>query len=187
MTQLDKDQINQSNFRNSAAEDIPSQPNRQTKRDIRVGLILTLLGYLIFLLGARPSIYGQGLDRSSVVGFVQIAVFLLGIGIISIGAYISIKSLWHGEPGTIMYQIGMRLVQTGFVIALFTGMADVFGLGSHPLPNPFFGPLQSIGVQIGEFFIGLGILMMFPFHRLVDFKPRRPSEVQSAGNNTNYE
>ncbi len=187
MTRLDEDQNNQNNHIHSASEDIPSQPDQQIKRSIRFGLILTLVGYGVFLLGARPSIFGQGLDRSPVVGFVQIAVFLLGIGIISIGAYISIKALWKGEPATILAQIGMRLVQTGFVIAFFSGLADVFGLGSHPLSNQFFGPLQSTGVQIGELFIGLGIFLMFPFHRLIKFQPKRPAEIYHVENHSNYE
>lgn len=184
MTRLDEDQNNKLQ---SAADDIPSQPDRQVKRNIRFGLILTLVGYGVFLLGARPSVFGQGLDRSPVVGFVQIAVFLFGIGIISFGAHISIRALWQGEPATILAQIGMRLVQTGFVIAFFSGLADVFGLGSHPLSNQFFGPLQSTGVQIGEFVIGLGIILMFPFHRLIKFQPKRPSEINPVENHSNYE
>ncbi len=187
MTPINEETINQPNPQHSAAEDIPSQPAQQARRNIRVGLILTLTGYAVFLLGARPSVFGQGLDRSPVVGFVQIAVFLLGIGIISIGAYVCMRALWHGEPASILAQIGMRLLQTGFVIAFFTGMADVFGLGSHPLPKPFFGPLQSTGVQIGEFIIGMGILLMFPFHRLIDIKPKRPPEVRPGEVQSNYE
>ncbi len=170
MTIVDEDQISETNPLRSAAEDVPSQPFQQSRRRIRLGLALTLAGYLIFLLGARPSIFG--LDRSPVIGFVQIAVFLFGIGIISIGAYSTMKALWQGESISIISQIGMRMVETGFVITLFTGMADVFGLGSHPLPKPFFGPLQSTGVQIGEYVIGFGILLLFPFHRILSSKSK---------------
>ena len=49
---------------------------------IRSGLFITLAGLLVFLVGARPTIFG--LDRSPVVGFIQIAVFLVGLGIDSI-------------------------------------------------------------------------------------------------------
>jgi hypothetical protein len=61
--------------------------------------------------------------------------------------------------------IGLRLVGTGYVVAVFTGMADVFGMGSQPLPNvPYFGPWQSSGVLIGQIVIALGLLMMTPYH-----------------------
>ena len=53
---------------------------------VRVGLVVALFGLLIFLVGARPSLFGM--DRSPVVGFVQISVFLVGLAIICIGGYI---------------------------------------------------------------------------------------------------
>ena len=40
---------------------------------IRTGLIVTILGFLIYLLGVYPGIFGM--DRSPVTGFVQITVF----------------------------------------------------------------------------------------------------------------
>ena len=59
------------------------------------------------------------------------------------------------------------MIATGYVIALFAGLADIFGMGSHPLPGyPFFGPWQSRGVQIGQLIIGIGLILMLPFeHR----------------------
>ncbi len=44
---------------------------------MRIGLAMTVFGYLLFLLGARPSLFN--LDRSRVIGFVQISVFLIGL------------------------------------------------------------------------------------------------------------
>jgi hypothetical protein len=65
--------------------------------------------------------------------------------------------------------IGMRLISTGYVIAVFTGMADVFGMGSQPLPGvPYFGPWQSAGVLIGQIMIAIGFLMMIPYHYHLD-------------------
>jgi hypothetical protein len=87
------------------------------------------------------------------------------------------QAIWQGRPTSLLFQIGMRFVQTGFVITLVTGLADVLGLGSHPLPKPFFGPLQSTGVQIGEFVIGLGILMMFPFDRILPISIKREKSL----------
>ena len=55
------------------------------------------------------------------------------------------------------------MVATGYVIAVFAGMADIFGMGSHPLPGvPYFGPWQARGVELGMAFIAFGFLMMLP-------------------------
>ncbi len=130
---------------------------------VRAGLFLVLLGLLVFLIGARPAIFG--LDRSPVVGFVQIGVFLVGLAIICIGGYMGLLAFWKNAERTIPADIGSRLVVTGYVVAVFSGMADVFGLGTQTPPDvPFFGPWQAIGVQIGEVLIAIGFLMLIP-HR----------------------
>ena len=141
-----------------AEEDLSHSANR-----IKLGLALAAIGYLIFLLGARPSLFG--LDRSPVVGFVQISVFLFGLAIISVGSYITLAALWPDGEKTIAAQIGSRLISTGYVICLFTGMADIFGLGSHPLPEVFFGPLQARGVTLGMITIAVGLLLMVRYKR----------------------
>ncbi len=146
------------------------QPFRLT--GIRVGLISTVVGFIIFLLGARPSLFN--LDRSPVIGFVQIAMFLVGLGVMCIGGYISIKAIWRGQQLSIAADIGMRLVATGFVVAVFAGMADVFGVGSHPLPDvPYFGGWQSRGVEVGELVIAFGFLLMLPVGRKNKTLPRQ--------------
>jgi hypothetical protein len=39
-------------------------------------------------------------------------------------------------------------------------------MGSHPLPGvPYFGPLQALGVEMGEAFIAIGLLLLLPFGR----------------------
>ena len=141
-------------------EDQNSQPSFP-KRRMRIGLAMTVFGYLIFLLGARPGLFN--LDRSRVIGFVQISVFLIGLGIIVLGSYITLNSFWYGTKKTIAADIGSRIMSTGYVICVFTAMADIFGLGSHRLPNVFFGPLQARGVAIGMATIGLGLLMLIRF------------------------
>ena len=134
------------------------------RRRIRVGLILTIFGFIVFLLGAEPGLFG--LDRSPVIGFVQIAVFLIGLAIMCIGGFISLSALWNGMEKTIIADIGLRLVATGYVIAVASGMADVFGFGNQPWPQiPYFGPWQAGGVMIGEGFIALGFLMLIPFRQ----------------------
>ena len=130
---------------------------------IRGGLFVTLLGLFVFLVGAKPNWFGW--DRSPVVGFVQIAVFLVGVALLCFGGYTTLLALWKGLERTIAADIGMRLVSTGYVISAFAGMADVFGLGSQPLPDvPYFGPWQASGVFIGQVLIAVGFLMLIPYH-----------------------
>lgn len=134
---------------------------RNGRSRIRFGLGFTLIGLVIFLLGADPAIFN--LDRSPVFGFVQISVFLIGLALICLGGYISLASLWNNKQKTIVAELGQRLVSTGYVVAVVSGMADVFGLGSHPFPQvPYFGPWQAIGVISGVVMIGLGFILFLP-------------------------
>jgi hypothetical protein len=130
-----------------------------------LGLTLTLIGFTVFLLGSRPSIFG--LDRSPVIGFVQIAVFLVGLGIMCVGGYISLMALWKDTHPSIAADIGLRLVCTGYVVSVFSGMADVFGFGSHPLPGvPYFGEWQAAGVMAGQAVIVIGFLLLLPYSKI---------------------
>ncbi|HRQ24793.1 MAG TPA: hypothetical protein PLF42_15310 [Anaerolineales bacterium] len=129
---------------------------------VRLSIAVTLIGLFIFSVGAKPDLYGW--DRSPVVGFVQIIVFLVGLAIICLSGYIGLLTLWWGRERTITSDIGSRLVGTGYVISVFAGMADVFGMGSHTFPQvPYFGPWQATGVLIGQGIIALGFMMMIPF------------------------
>jgi hypothetical protein len=129
---------------------------------VRTGLIITLFGFFIFIVGAKPDWLGW--DRSPVVGFVQIAVFLVGLAIICLGGYIGLLALWGGGQRSIAADIGLRMVSTGYVISVFAGMADVFGMGTHPLPAvPYFGPIQATGVVLGEIVIAVGFLLLIPY------------------------
>jgi hypothetical protein len=129
---------------------------------IRLGMILMLVGFIIFLIGAAPDLFG--LDRSPVIGFVQIAVFLLGLAIICLGGYVCMNGLWNNQPKTILADVGLRLVSTGFVIAVVSGMADIFGFGTQLSPEiPYYGPWQAIGVLFGEVVIIVGFICQIPF------------------------
>jgi hypothetical protein len=143
---------------------IPASPRplRYSVRRVRLGLAVTLIGFMIFLLGARPSIFG--LDRSPVIGFVQIAVFIVGLALICIGGFISLMALWKDQKPSIAADFGVRFVATGYLIAVFAGMADVFGFGSHILPIvPYFGEWQARGVQVGQAIISIGFLLLLPY------------------------
>jgi len=151
--------------------DAPSAPpatvseTLPSSQRIRLGLILVLFGFFVSLLGARPSLFYM--DRSPVVGFVQISVFLIGLAIICVGGYLSLQAFWRNGERTIAADIGSRLVATGYVVAVFAGMADIFGFGTRPLPGvPYFGPWQALGVMAGEMVIAVGFVLLIPFHRL---------------------
>lgn len=157
-------------------DDLSELDQSFSKNRIRIGLALAFVGYLIFLLGARPSLFG--LDRSPVVGFVQISVFLLGLAIINLGSYMTLSSLWPEGTKTIAAELGSRLISTGYVICVFTGMADIFGLGSHPLPNVYFGPLQARGMTLGIMTVAVGFLLMIRY--------KRPEKQQVSNNQTEH-
>ena len=161
----------------SAALEVDTNPGLPySKRRVRVGLTTTLLGFIIFLIGVRPAIFG--LDRSPVIGFVQLAVMLVGLAMICIGGYLSMMALWKDQTPSIAADIGLRLVATGYVIAVFAGMADMFGIGSHALPMiPYFGDWQARGVEIGQLVIGFGFILLIPMRRA---QPgRQPVTVKS--------
>jgi len=142
--------------------DTPQKKNGRNRRSI-AGMVIAVVGFVVFLMGTSPELFG--LDRSPVIGFVQITVFLIGLAVICIGGYISLLSMWRGQPRSISADIGLRLVATGYVISVAAGMADVFGIGSQPWPLiPSFGRWQSRGVLIGEAIIAIGFLLMLPPH-----------------------
>jgi hypothetical protein len=140
----------------SSLQDPPSRTR------VRFGLVVTVLGFFIFVVGAKPGWFGW--DNSPVVGFIQVSVLLVGLGIICVGGYLGLLALWKGHERTIAADIGMRLVATGYVVSVFAGMADVFGMGTQTLPDvPFFGPLQARGIVIGQALVAVGFLLMIPF------------------------
>ena len=94
---------------------------------IRISLVIVFVGFILFVIGAKPDWFGW--DRSRVVGFVQIALFLVGLAVICLGGYIGLLTLWWGYERTIISEIGTRMAATGFVVAVFAGMADIFGMG----------------------------------------------------------
>jgi hypothetical protein len=141
---------------------------------IRMGMILMGIGFVIFLIGATPDLFG--LDRSPVIGFVQIAVFLIGLAVICLGGFVCLNALWNSHPKTILADIGLRLVLTGYVIAVIAGMADIFGFGTQLAPAiPYYGPWQAMGVLFGEIVIVVGFIFQIPF-RLRDEKPEHTNE-----------
>ena len=139
-------------------------------RRIQFGLIVAVSGFLFFLVGARPELFL--LDRSPVVAF------------ICFGGYLSLVGLWKSSRLSIAAELGVRFVSTGYVIAVFSGLADIFGLGSHPTPEfiPYFGIWQARGVQIAEGFIAIGMLMMLPYSKNPLFRSQKPPAKSAEKN-----
>jgi len=111
----EKEEPEQKESKPAADQPIPTY----SRLRVRFGLTITLIGFVIFLIGARPGIFS--LDRSPVIGFVQIAVFLVGLAVMCIGGYISLIALWRGRQSSLAMEVGFRLVSTGYVIAVFFG------------------------------------------------------------------
>jgi hypothetical protein len=129
---------------------------------LRIGLGIVFSGLFLYVLGINPGLFG--LDRSPVFGFIQISVFLAGLGLICVGGYITFNALWNGSQKSIAADIGQRLVGTGFVIAVGSAMADLFGFGSQTYPTiPYFGEWQTIGVILGLYFITMGFVLIIPY------------------------
>jgi len=136
---------------------------RVSNARVRFSLICVGIGLFIFAIGTKPNWFGW--SKTTLVGFIQIAVFLIGLALICIGGYVGLSALWGKDQRSILADIGARLIGTGYVIAVFAGMADVFGMGAQTLPeNLYFGPLQASGVLIGQFVIAVGFLMLIPYH-----------------------
>ena len=141
------------------------------RRRIELGLLGTFIGFLLVVLGAKPEFFGM--DRSPVIGFIQTATFLVGLGVIGLSGYFCLMSFWPKGYTTITADFGIRLLATGWLIAVFSGMADVFGFGSHPMTGlVFFGRLQAMGVEIAEMVMGDRLVRMFmPSHSSLRIKP----------------
>jgi hypothetical protein len=129
---------------------------------VRFSLICVGIGLFIFVSGAKPNWFGWSTIPE--VGFFQIAVLLVGLALICIGGFIGISALWGREQRSILADFGSRLIGTGYVIAVFAGLADIFGMGAQTLPDtPYFGPLQATGVLTGQIVIAIGFLMFIPY------------------------
>ena len=129
---------------------------------VRFGLFTSIIGLVILVVGAKPEWFG--LSLTPIVGFVQITVFLIGLAIICLGGYVGLAALWGGQEKSIAADIGSRFISTGYVISVFSGLADVFGMSVKDNPKlPFFGPWQAAGVEIGMLIIAIGVLLIIPY------------------------
>ena len=123
-------------------------------------MTLVLLGLLIFLVGISPDLIGM--DRSPVVGFVQVGVWLTGLAMLLLAAYLTLRVLRNGRPETLLAEVGVRLIATGYVVSAAASLADFIGIGSHTLPGLVFGHLQVLGLVIGVLVSLLGVVLAWP-------------------------
>jgi hypothetical protein len=123
-------------------------------------MIVVLIGLGIFTIGVNPDL--MGLDRSPVIGFVQVGVWLTGLGILVLGAYAAVRVVRNSRPNSLRADIGLRLIATGYVVAAAASLADFIGIGSHHLPWIYFGPIQVMGLAMGALTSLVGIVLYWP-------------------------
>lgn len=123
-------------------------------------MTIVLIGLFIFMIGIYPNIIGM--DRSPVVGFVQIGVWLLGLGILLLGSTMTVKVIRNGHPNSLRSEVGLRLIATGYVFAVAASFADFLGIGSHALPGISYGPLQVTGLVLGVLVSLFGVILYWP-------------------------
>jgi hypothetical protein len=134
-------------------------PDLSRSRLARFAVATIVFGFFVFILGLFPDLIRLGLTPG--IGLLQVGLFLLGISIMTLGAYIYAYATRHrAMPRRLREDVGVRLMATGLVIAFATGFADKLGIGSHfGAERPLLGPLQALGIFMGVCIIGLGIIL----------------------------
>jgi hypothetical protein len=123
-------------------------------------MALGLIGLLVFVMGVAPDL--MGMDRSRVIGFIQMGVWLTGLGLVLLGAFLAVRVVRNGRPMSLRAEIGTRLIATGFVISATSTLADFLSIGSHRLPWVYFGPLQLGGLVAGVVISLIGVVLYWP-------------------------
>jgi hypothetical protein len=127
---------------------------------VRVWMFSVLVGLFLFIIGIHPNIISM--DRSPVVGFIQVGVWLFGLALILVGSYAALRILRNKRPLSLRAEIGERLIATGYVVAAAASLADFIGIGSHEIPELIFGPIQIVGLIVGIVTALIGIGFYWP-------------------------
>jgi hypothetical protein len=139
-------------------------------------MTLALIGVLIFLIGINPDLIGM--NRSPAVGFVQVWVWLFGLAVALLGAYLALRVVRNGKGTTLLNDVGLRLAATGYVVAGAASLADFIGIGSHAIPALKFGRIQVAGLVVG---IALGVIGLALYSPWKIRRSRKPAtEVRAA-------
>jgi len=141
-----------------SAKPLP-RPDLSTSRLARFGVATVVFGFFLFVIGVYPDLIRLGLTPG--IGLLQIGTFLLGITVMTLGAYIYAYATRHrARPRRLREDVGLRLMATGLVIAYTTGFADVLGIGSnYGAERPLLGLVQAAGVALGVLVIVIGIFL----------------------------
>ncbi|HHH81426.1 MAG TPA: hypothetical protein ENL35_00385 [Chloroflexi bacterium] len=146
-------------------------------RRARRWMTVVLLGLLIFIIGVEPDLIGM--DRSPVIGFVQIGTWLAGLALLLVAAYATVRVIRNGKPTSLRADIGVRLIATGYVVAAAASLADFIGLGAQRLPDITFGPVQVIGLAVGVMLSLLGLILYWPRRSPAESAPEKPPAEES--------
>ncbi len=127
----------------------------------QVGIALAALGGVLALMGLFPGM--TGVEPTLGMGVVQVFMILVGYGLIILGGVIYVKfTFYAGVKVNLVQQIGLRLGMTGLLFASLSGMADIFGFGSHlrgPGSDIYLGYLQAFGMIASFMVSGFGVLL----------------------------
>jgi hypothetical protein len=152
---------------------------------VRIWMSSVLIGLFLFVIGIDPNIISM--DRSPVVGFVQVGVWLFGLAMILFGAYAALRILRNKRSLTLRAEIGERLIATGYVVAAAASLADFIGIGSHKIPELIFGPIQIIGLVVGILTAFIGIGLYWPRRNPKLEQPVKDDKTDDQNNESNKE
>lgn len=133
----------------------------------KAGFLLAGLLALLVVLGIFVALFNQATRTQKVspnplAGHLEIVVLLAGLALVSGAGVLSLPARWEGRLKPFRYGIGLRLVFMGNLVGFLSGLADYIGIGVHH-HLPYFGPLQTAGVFLGEALLAAGFLFMFPW------------------------
>lgn len=136
---------------------------RRRVRLIAFWVMVIATGLVSFLIGINPDMVK--LNRVSAIGFVQMALWLVGLGLMIVGAFAVVHILRRGRRPSLRADIGVRLVATGYVITATASLADFLGIGTHLPSDLRFGRLQWSGFVFGIAVSLLGLLLYLPLRK----------------------
>jgi hypothetical protein len=123
-------------------------------------MTVVLAGFFIFGIGVDPDLIGM--NRSPIIGFVQMGVWMTGLTILLLGATATVRVVRNGRSRSLRADIGLRLIATGYVVALTASFADFLSIGSHQMPQVYFGEVQVMGLALGVLTSLVGVMLYWP-------------------------
>lgn len=133
----------------------------------RFAVVVIGVGFALFLVGIFPDLLA--LDFTAGFGRLQIFAFLIGLMVMTFGAYLYMYATRHRAlPPRLREDVGTRLMATGLVLAWVAGLADLLGIGSNfGAETPVVGPFQALGVAFGIAVI-IGGMALYAQRQMMD-------------------